>query len=530
MDKILNRRLQAFSRDGRHAGLGGIRRGIEKESLRITPDGKLAQTPHPSALGSALTHPFITTDFSEALLEFITPPCDSIHAALGWLEDIHRFTCQQLHNQGELLWAASMPCILGNDADIPVGQYGSSNVAQMKTIYRVGLGHRYGRLMQTISGIHYNFSLPEMFWQAYAEVEGYASSLPLQDFITARYFDLIRNFRRHVWLLIYLFGAAPAVCPTFVRGREHHLQRLEPGSLYLPYATSLRMGNLGYQSSAQSELVIDYNNLNGYVQTLLKGLMTPHPPYEAIGLKGEEGWRQLSTSILQIENEFYSTIRPKRVTESGETPIHALHQRGVEYIEVRCVDVNPFQPLGIDSEQAHFIEVFLLHCLFSDSPSTDADEYCALYGNQHAVVDRGRDPSLKLFCHGGFHALRDWGSKLIEEMLPVARLLDEAMACDTYSRAVVNQRDVIAGNRLAPAAEMLEKMQKQNISFYQLARSQSDQHHAYFQGELPADRREQFEAVARQSRLDQQTREQQDKESFEAYLQDYYRQYSALLQ
>lgn len=525
---LLQQRLSALSEAGAESSLKGIRRGIEKESLRLTPDGRLAQSPHPAALGSALAHPHITTDFSEALLEFITPPCDSIDAALGWLDDIHRYTCQHLQQQDELLWSASMPCILGRDADIPVGRYGCSNVATMKTVYRLGLGHRYGRLMQTIAGIHYNFSLPEAFWQHYAAVEGADLSGGLQGFITARYFDLIRNFRRHVWLLIYLFGAAPAVCPSFVRGREHHLLPFEPGSLHLPFATSLRMGNLGYQSSAQSELVIDYNSLDGYVKTLLQALMTSHPAYEAIGLAGEEGWRQLSTSILQIENEFYSTIRPKRVTESGETPVNALHQRGVEYIEVRCIDVNPFHPLGIDATQAHFIEAFLLHCLLAESPHTDADEYCALYGNQHAVVDRGRDPALALYCHGESRRVKDWGQQLLQEMLPVAALLDKAQSTDAYTKAVLAQEAVIAGDAMTPAANMLAEMAARQQSFYQFARARSDSHHDFFQQPLAAEKRDFFEALARQSLVEQQQKEAADEGSFEDYLKAYYAQYQQL--
>src|SRR6266705_3158582 len=221
-----------------------------------------------------------------------------------------------------------MPCGLPTDETIPIGRYGSSNVGRAKSAYRMGLSHRYGRRMQTISGIHYNFSLPEQV-------------------SNDEYFGLIRNFRRHSWLLLYLFGASPAVCSTFVAGTEHGLDRLSNDSLYLPYATSLRMGRLGYQSDAQSSLKVSYNNLESYAASLQDALTRPYPEYERIGIRDGDNYRQLATSLLQIENEFYGTIRPKRVIRPGERALHALRDRGVEYVEVRLMDLDPFHAVGI---------------------------------------------------------------------------------------------------------------------------------------------------------------------------------------
>mgnify|MGYP003376517341 CR=1 FL=1 len=318
------KRFAELSQRDNIARLRYIRRGIEKESLRITPAGKLAQTAHPAALGSALTHPCITTDYSEALLEFITAPDTELSNTLAELDNIHRFVYPRIDT--ELLWTASMPCLLEQDADIPVARYGSSNVARMKTIYRVGLGHRYGRLMQTIAGIHFNFSLDDDFWEwLHAAVH---SQLSLRDFKTEQYFALIRNFHRHAWLLVYLFGASPALCGTFVAGRPHGLEPLAPGTLHAPWGTSLRMGDLGYQSNAQRSIDIPYNSLGDYVGALQRAITEAHPEYQRIGVRDGDNWRQLSASLLQIENEFYATIRPKRVTRSGESPRRALEERG----------------------------------------------------------------------------------------------------------------------------------------------------------------------------------------------------------
>lgn len=306
--------LAAFAQAPANASLNGILRGLEKESLRITPKGQLAQTGHPLGLGSALKHPHITTDYSEALLEFITEPLDNIPALLQQLDDIHRFTYQELAKDDERLWPASMPSQLPADAEIPVARYGSSNSGTMKTIYRVGLGHRYGRSMQTIAGVHYNFSLPDDFWRELQQQEG--DSQDLQAFKTQRYFALIRNFRRYFWLLVYLFGAAPAVSNSFVDGRKHRLQAFgdDIQTQHLPFATSLRMGDLGYQSDAQQSLFVCYNNVNSYLRTLCGAITKSHPAYAAIGVKDDAGnYKQLNTSLLQIENEFYSSIDRKSV-------------------------------------------------------------------------------------------------------------------------------------------------------------------------------------------------------------------------
>ena len=236
----LQQRLEALPA----ARLKGIRRGIEKESLRSQGDGKLALTPHPAALGSALTHPHITTDFSESQLELITGVHGDLETCLAELREVHRFTYRALADAGdEMMWASSMPCGLPSDENIPLGRYGTSNVGRAKSVYRMGLSHRYGRRMQTISGIHYNWSLP-----------GVGSE---------QYFALIRNFRRHAFLPLYLFGASPAVCESFVEGRPHQLQKIGDYTMHMPHGTSLRMGRLGYQSEAQASLSVSYNSLDG---------------------------------------------------------------------------------------------------------------------------------------------------------------------------------------------------------------------------------------------------------------------------
>ncbi len=528
MSSLFDRRLEALASAEQSQWLTTIQRGIEKESLRITSQGHLAQRPHPAALGSALCHPYITTDYSEALLEFITPVFTDIDSALALLDDIHRFVYSNIDD--ELLWSASMPCILEGDDNIPVAQYGSSNIARMKTVYRYGLGHRYGRLMQTIAGIHYNFSMPDGYWlAAYAE-DGASGDLP--DYITDRYLGLIRNFRRHSWLLVYLFGASPAVCSSFLRDTtDHHLVPFDEASksLHSPYGTALRMGDLGYSSSAQKDLSICYNNLDSYIETLCEAITHPYSEYESIGV-GEPGHeRQLNTSLLQIENEFYSLIRPKRVANSGETALGALRRDGIEYIEVRCIDVNPAQPLGIDADQIRFIDTFLLYCLLSDSALCDDPDGERIAENLHRVVNQGREPGLTLVTEQAEIPLTDAASTLLDAMRPIAQALDRAHGDNHHSSSHRQQCDKIEDPSLTPSAQILKQMEEQDLPFFRLAMNASLHWAQTFRDHpLDEERTRYFEECSRQSLHRQAEMDSADEIDFESYLQAYYRQYGAL--
>lgn len=382
MASRLESSLAALDTGPAHTSLTLLARGIEKESLRVRTDGNLSQARHPAGLGAPLTHPTITTDFCEAQPELVTSIHTTVAGCVQELTDIHRFVYEHLDD--ELLWSSSMPCMLGQDDQVPLAQFGDSNIGRTKNIYRRGLSARYGALMQTISGIHYNFSIPETLWPTIAAAQGTTDSRAFRD---AAYFGLIRNFRRHSWLLIYLFGASPSLCKSFVKGKDHHLESFDEGSLYLPHATSLRMGRLGYQSDAQANLHISYNTLAQYARSMLEALTQPYPAYERIGVKIGGEYRQLSTTLLQIENEFYGTIRPKRVIKKGQRHLTALTSAGVEYVEVRCLDLNPFLPVGIDAEQIRFLDTFLLHCLLSDSPPDTPAETRELGINQLRVVE-----------------------------------------------------------------------------------------------------------------------------------------------
>ncbi len=483
----------------------GVRRGIEKESLRALPEGRLALTPHPRALGSALTHPHITTDYSESQLELITGVHGSVQACLDELTQVHQFVYHSLAAQGdEMLWVSSMPCGLPTDETIPLGRYGTSNVARAKSVYRMGLGHRYGRRMQTISGIHYNWSMPGLS--------------------SAQYFGLIRNFRRHAFLLLYLLGATPAVCPDFVAGRQHALQPLGDGhSLHMPHGTSLRMGRLGYQSEAQASLAVSYNSLEGYAASLHGALTRPWPAYEALGIRNPGGeYNQLATTLLQIENEFYSSIRPKRTIFPGERPLHALRERGVEYVEVRLLDLDPFVPIGIEASTVHLLDVFLLHCLLSDSPPDSPAEIAALARNQHRTAEAGRAPGLCLERDGRELPLTEWGHELLQGMASLAQRLDQVHGGEAHQAAVQRARVLLDQPALTPSARVLQRLSAPGLSFIELTRVQSRLAREQLLA-LPWGQEQQARCVAQSmASLDEQARiEAGDSLPFERYRQAY---------
>lgn len=463
--------------------LTGIERGVEKEGLRIDRENAIAQTPHPSVLGSTLTHPSITTDYSEALLEFITPKDDSIDNTIKYLTDLHRFTVANIDQ--ELVWPASMPCKLAGDESVPIAEYGSSNIGQLKHVYRQGLGLRYGRIMQSIAGIHYNFSLPDTFWQAYFDKLKQANSActvdgqSLQDFKSTHYFSLIRNFRRYSWILAYLFGASPVLDKSFLDGRDHDLQAFSDETLGLPYATSLRMSDLGYQNSAQEELHVCYNSLNDYVTTLAKAMTVQYPKYKEIGVRVDGEYKQLNTNVLQIENEYYSDIRPKRVTRTAEKPIAALRDRGVEYIEVRILDINPFIAEGIDAEQIRFLDTFLLYCLLSQCPNTSDTGCPEIKSNLRNIILNGRDPDLKVCQSGKVVPFKKAAHDLLNELMKVSKLLDEAHGGDDYCCAIEAQKAKVDDSELTPSGQIMSLLE-QGHGFIDVARNLAEQHKDYF--------------------------------------------------
>jgi len=521
--QLLQQRLSLIAASDFESALSSSKIGLEKESLRVSPEGGISQTPHPAVLGSPLTHPQITTDFSEALAELVTPPCGSISEVIQSLDDIQNFVYRHLDN--EILWATSMPCVVAGETSIPLAQYGSSNAAQMKTVYRRGLGLRYGRAMQVIAGVHFNYSYSDEFWRLYQQL--LEDERDLQDFKSDHYMGLVRNLLRYGWLVPYLFGASPAVCKSFLNGERTILQEFNDSTYYEPYATSLRLGDIGYQNNKEdlAGIKADYDSLQAYVDSMRCAIATPCQAYEEIGIVKDGEYQQLNANILQIENEYYSSVRPKQILQGNEKPSTALEQRGIAYVELRSLDVNAFDPHGINAEQLHFLEVFMLFCLLEDSPVLSSSEVAAIDENLLLVAHQGRKPGLDLRRGDEKISLQDWATELINRMKAVASLLDRANYCENYFSSVKSQFASVFDPDLTPSARMLAEMREFDVGFFHHAQRMSSHHARYYRTHPLSDKViRQFEEMTAESLQRQQQIEAEDTVSFEQYLNDYFAQ------
>lgn len=523
MYSLLERRLKKITNSNSQRLLKGGRIGLEREALRVAEDGGIAQTNHPRALGSPLSHPWITTDFSEALLELITPPFTEINDALNFLRDTQIFVYGKLGQ--ERLWTTSMPCILAGETSIPIARYGSSNAGYMKHVYRRGLGYRYGRVMQVIAGVHFNYSVNEALWPVFQAMEE-NTWLP-QDFSSEAYFWMLRNLQRCGWLIPYLFGNSPAICATYLGGQSTDMEKFDESTYYYPYATSLRMGDIGYQNNKEYEAGFKacYDNLNIYIASLTRATETPCPKYQAIGVVVGGEYRQLNANILQIENEYYSSVRPKQAPINNEKPTIALRDRGVQYVELRSLDVDAFAPLGITESQMRFLEAFMLYCLFQESPRINALESREIDSNAALVANRGREPALKLQRNGQAISLRDWAAEICEVMQGICELLDTDEAQNPYSAALAQYRQCVEEPQRTPSARMLADMRAHHEGFHDHASRLTDEHFEYFQGlELSAEKHRFYNDETQRSLRKQRDMEQSDDCSFDEYLRRYFAQ------
>ena len=520
-DSDFDRGLAGLVNAGERGVLKGGLKGIEREALRVTQDGRIAQTPHPQALGSALTHPHITTDYSEALVELVTPPFAETWELQQYLCDIHQFVYR--HIGDELLWVTSMPCVLGGDAEIPIAKYGSSNIGRMKHVYRVGLGLRYGRVMQAISGVHFNYSFPERFWPVLEDVR--ESKVTGQAFIDECYFALLRNYRRFGWLILYLFGVSPAVCRSFFAGREPPpgLEARGRGTLFAVHATSLRMSDLGYRNKSQADVYVSVNSLQEYIRDLSHLISTPNPEFQAYGVEMDGEWRQLNANQLQIENEYYSFIRPKRVARSGERPTKALSRAGVQYVEMRSLDVGAFDPVGVNHHKLYFLEAFAALCLLRASPPLSAEQSPRYEDNHVQVASRGREPGLVLWSEPRPLALADWAGEILDQMQGICELLDSGDDAKPFANALALQRAKLANPAQLPSARLLDEMDRQGQSFFELALGMSRLHRDYFRDLYPPNERRlaELQGEARESLVEQRAVEAADRLPFRDFVERY---------
>ena len=489
--------------------------GIEKESLRVLHE-EISQIPHNEELfGSALTNQFITTDFSEAQMEFVTPPFKTNSEALNFLESIHLNVSKKIDE--EILWPLSMPPFIGCDTDIPIAYYGESEVAMLKRVYRLGLSNRYGRQMQAISGIHYNFSIDDKMLRCLSSDD----SLIDRDLKDSLYLSAIRNIARLNWLILYLFGASPFISKSILEKENKNLKQLDSHTYYLPYATSLRMSDIGYQNTKQKELQISLNKLSEYIDQLKVATNTTSNEFLKIENSHGEEFSQLSPNILQIEDEYYSSSRPKSSYNSEDRMLKKLQEHGIDYIELRSIDLNPFKPCGIGYRSLLFLELFLIYCLQKDSSDLNDYETKEIRNNDLLVSKEGRKPGLMITKSKSKISVKDWGLEILDEM---EELISQSnIKKELFYESLSESRKMLHDPNLTPSSEVFRQVIDSNISYEEFGKNLGEAHKKQYlnSSDSKSDNERVIENEIERSKVESEKLKNASEESFKDYLQNY---------
>ena len=441
-----------------------INRGIEKEFFRVNRKGDISEREHPQSLGSALTNKFITTDFAEAQLELVTPTFDDIDDLHAFLTSLHIFVIDNI-NEDETVWPLSMPPHIKDESKINLGYYHQSNIGLLKHVYRKGLKVRYGSTMQCVSGMHYNFSINN-------ESLSKLSLNNSQEDYDEIYLGLIRNFKRIFWFVLSEFGQTNVVDKSFVNGRFNNLSKLSNNDMYQKNATSLRMSDIGYVSDAQKNLNIKYNSLEEFLRKIRSAITDPYPDFQNKGLIDNDGeFHQISDGIIQIENEYYDSIRPKRASEENLRPYNQLKKFGIEYLEIRGIDIDPNEPTGISKNHIKFLDMILIYCLICPSKDITNEEKLRIDENDKKTVYDGRDYGIKLSINSVEETLGDAREKIYSDLIKLAccfgnseSLIDAINYVKTYSRGMLPKTSYHEYG-LNKAKEVVEFFKKANDKY-----------------------------------------------------------------
>ncbi|MFL2714889.1 MAG: glutamate--cysteine ligase [Gammaproteobacteria bacterium] len=395
-----------------------IKRGIEKEFFRVDKKGFISKRSHPKSLGSALKNKYITTDFSEAQVELVTPTFEDVDELYDFLYSLHVFVANNIEGD-EMLWPFSMPPKIKDESEINIGYYHQSGEGLLKHVYRRGLKVRYGATMQCVSGMHYNFSINQSSFSTLINSTDQKS-------INEAYLGLMRNFKRIFWFVLSEFGQTNVVDKSFVKNRNHSLNELNKNDLYLENATSLRMSEIGYQSEAQKSLDIKYNSLSGFLQKIKDAITVPFEDYKKKGLLDSNGeYHQISDGIIQIENEYYDSIRPKRSASNNLRPYDLLKDFGIEYLEIRGVDISPSDITGMSKHHIRFLDLILIYCLISPSPKMTSKEKNEIDSNERVSIYEGKSKSSKININGNKVSIKNARKDIFENLKNIADFMND---------------------------------------------------------------------------------------------------------
>ncbi|WP_455644764.1 bifunctional glutamate--cysteine ligase GshA/glutathione synthetase GshB [Methanosphaera sp.] len=362
--------------------------GLEKEGLRITSNGKLALTPHPEIFGKKLENPYITTDFSESQVEIVTPTFHSIDEAYHYLSFIVDIVNTNISDD-EYIWNSSLPCIIPPSDKIPLAKYSNSDNGKQAEIYRKNLAKKYGTKKQLISGIHYNFSFTEETIKKLHE--NYHKNIEYKEFKNQLYLKIVRNYLRYKWLIIYLTGASVGAHETFTTECTKLMNKTdEKNSFYSTEGPSFRNASCGY-----------------------KNLLPLYPRYDSINNFISDVNSFIEDGSLSEAKELYTQIRLK--PKDRDDVLKSLKQDGILYIEIRTVDINPFDKCGITKLDMNFIHLFIIYLLITDEtdyPNWQADGVI----NEELTAQSGYRTDTKLIKDGEKITIKEWATEILEKM------------------------------------------------------------------------------------------------------------------
>ena len=368
--------------------------GIEWECLRATSDGKLSLTPHPSVFGDKLTNPLVTTDFSESQIEIITPTFDSIDEAFDTFSFLSDVVNSSLPDD-EYLWFQSLPCILPYYEDIPIAQYSEEGQDSQK--YREELARKYGLQKQMISGVHFNFSFSDETLREMYDAMG--CDLTCQEFKNEVYLKITRNYLRYCWLIIYLTGCSIGTHKSFSADCIHLMDAQDDfGSYYSTHGPSFRNASCGYKNL--KELYPSYDSVNEFVRDVNQFI--------------DDG-------DLSEAKELYTQIRLK--PKDPKDFLNSLEKDGIQYVEIRTLDINPFYKCGLVKHDMNFLHLFLIYMLVK-SESDYANWQKEAKINEERTAEHAYDEDMRLLKDGVEVTLKDWASEIINEMYGMCDVLN----------------------------------------------------------------------------------------------------------
>ena len=366
--------------------------GLEKENVRVTERGNLALTPHPKAFGDRENNPYIKTDFSESQLEMVTPICNTLEEVYSFICNLNKVVSLEIMKNGEFLWPQSNPPILPREEEIPIAKLSNRE----DELYRENLSYKYGKKKQVISGIHYNFSFKEEFIKLlYKELKVKKDFIEFKDDI---YLRMARNFQKYHWLLIYLTGASPVFHESYIDEIKEEGEKLGEDSYYIKDDTSLRNSSYGYKN--KKDYYVSYNSIEEYASDI-KNLV-----------KDKE---------IQSIKEYYNPIRLKSL--GSEDMLESLLHKGIDYLEVRLLDLDPLSIQGVSKETLYLVHLFMIYTLLKENKEITYKDQEEFFKNHDMVALKGRNEEAVIHENGIPVLLKDKGREILSEMDEIVEIL-----------------------------------------------------------------------------------------------------------